>query len=331
MITPAIIALYIITFSVAGMVLLATHFAWKILCHWNINSGSELQLRLEQQTYLVSTLLSFALGAELLSLLLFVHMAENLSSQFVGAMCATGVLNISIFGFPTLLLKIILFFLAALWLTINHIDNKGCDYPLVRIKYSLLLSIAPLVVLELVVQTHYFLGLKPNVITSCCGSLFSADSQSIAATLASFSVKPAIMLFYIMAAILLISGLAFLRWLWLGILFAIISMAGFAMAIIAIIAFVSLYIYESPLHHCPFCLLKSGYGYIGYYLYLPLFAATVFGLNAGVLSIFRHISSLRIVIAAKARQFTVLALFGFGSFYIIASWLVLRSHLIIPG
>lgn len=63
----------------------------------------------ERRTYLISTLLGFALGAELLSLLLFVQTAESLSSQFIGAMCATGVLNINHFGFP-LLLKIAVFF-----------------------------------------------------------------------------------------------------------------------------------------------------------------------------------------------------------------------------
>ncbi|MEZ5601232.1 MAG: hypothetical protein R3F36_09750 [Candidatus Competibacteraceae bacterium] len=56
-------------------------------------------------------MLGFAMGAELLSLLLFAQTAESLSGQFVGAMCATGVLNVNRFGFPTLLLKIALFFL----------------------------------------------------------------------------------------------------------------------------------------------------------------------------------------------------------------------------
>lgn len=35
----------------------------RILRRWDINSGSELQLRLERRTYLISTLLGFSLGA----------------------------------------------------------------------------------------------------------------------------------------------------------------------------------------------------------------------------------------------------------------------------
>ena len=157
--TPAIVALHGIALSVTGTVLLASGFAGRILRYWDINSGSELQLRLERRTYLISTLLGFALGAELLSLLLFVQTTESLSSQFVGAMCATGVLNINAFGFPTLLLKMTVFFLAAIWLLLNRVDNQGRDYPLVRVKYGLLLVIAPLTVLELITQTGYFLGL----------------------------------------------------------------------------------------------------------------------------------------------------------------------------
>jgi hypothetical protein len=331
LITSSIVALQGITLSVAGTVLLASGFAWRILRHWDINNGSELQLRLERRTYLISTLLGFALGAELLSLLLFVHTAENLSSQFVGAMCATGVLNINAFGFPTLLLKITVFFLAAVWLLLNRVDNLGRDYPLVRAKYGLLLLIAPLTVIELALQTGYFLGLEPEIITSCCGSLFSSETQSVAAELAGLPPKPALTGFYMAAALILAVGLAFLRRLGWGPLFAAGSLLIFGVAIVSIVGFLSLYAYESPNHHCPFCLLKAGHDSVGYALYLPLFAATAFGLGAGIIAPFRRIASLQAVIPSEVRRLTILALVGFGLFYGVATWLVLRSHLILLG
>jgi hypothetical protein len=329
LITPAIVALQLVALSVIGAVLMASGFAWRILRRWDIHSGSELQLRLERQTYLISTLLGFALGAELLSLLLFVHTAESLSSQFVGAMCATGVLNVNAFGFPTLLLKIAVFFLAVLWLLLNRVDNRGYDYPLVRVKYGLLLVIAPLTVLEGAAQTTYFLGLTPEVITSCCGSLFGSDSQGVAAELAGLPPGPMRVLFYVAAGWILVTGLAFLRWLQLGTLFAASSLLGFGVGIAAIIAFLSLYVYENPNHHCPFCLLKAGYDYIGYALYLPLFAAAALGLGAGTIAPFRGVASLHAVIPGEARRLTGLALIGFGLFQGLASWLIWRSHLIL--
>ncbi len=331
LITPALVALHLIALCVSGALLLASGFAWTLLRHWDIASGSELQIRLERRTYLVSTLLGFVLGAELLSLLLFVHSAESLSSQFVGAMCATGVLNINAFGFPTLLLKIALFFLAALWLLLNRVDQQGHDYPLVRVKYALLLAIMPLALLELLLQSAYFLGLKPEVITSCCGSLFSAEGQGAAAELAGWPVRQALLAFYGMAGLLLGSGAALWRWPALGALFAAISGLTFVVAIAAIIAFLSLYVYENPNHHCPFCLLKAGYDYVGYALYLPLFAATAAGLGAGLLAPCRHIASLRRVMPGEMRWLTGVALAGFGAFYVLATALILRSNLILLG
>ena len=328
LVTPSIIALHLITIGVTGAVTLAGGFALRILRYWNIQSGSELQIRLERQTYLVSTLLGFALCAELVSLLLFVYTAENLSGQFVGAMCATGVLNVNGFGFPALILKIAIFFLAALWLLLNNVDQRGYDYPLVRLKYGLLLAIAPLTVAEAVVQTVYFLRLEPDVITSCCGSLFSGN-QGVAAELASLPVKLALVLFYGMGGALLLSGLAFRHRLVLGPLFAVGNLLGFGIALTAIIAFLSLYVYENPHHHCPFCLLKAGYDYVGYALYLPLFAATASGLGAGLLALFRHIPSLRPVVPGAVRQLTWVTLSGFGLFYALATWLILRSNLVL--
>jgi len=39
----------------------------------------------------------------------------------------------------------------------------------------------------------------------------------------------------------------------------------------AILSFISVYFYELPTHHCPFCILQKEYGYVGYPLYLTLF------------------------------------------------------------
>lgn len=329
--TPALLALQVIALCVTGMVLLAGGFAGQILRHWDLNSGSERQIRLERQTYLVSTLLGFALGAELLSLVLFVQTAENLSSQFVGAMCATGVLNVNRFGFPTLLLKIALFFLAALWLLLNRVDQQGYDYPLVRLKYGLLLAMAPLSLAEAAVQTAFLRGLNPDVITSCCGALFSPQATGAGADLAGWPPGAALAWLYATGGLTLIVGLILWRWQRAGWLFAAASFASFAVALAAIISSISLYVYESPHHHCPFCLLQAGHGYVGYLLYAPLFLATAAGLGAGILASLRRVPSLQTVLPGEIRRWAGLALAGFIGFYGLASWLIWRSHLILLG
>ena len=116
----------------------------QVIRHWDIGSGSERQLALERRTYLFSTLLAFVLVAQLAALLLFVFNADRLAVMFVGAMCAVGTLNVNAWGFPSLIMQIAVFFLAAMWLALNHVDTLARDYPLVRIKYGLLLVLLPL-------------------------------------------------------------------------------------------------------------------------------------------------------------------------------------------
>ena len=121
-------------------------------------SGSEPQLDLERRTYLISTLMAYALVFQLVSLFLFIYTADNLHTFFIGAMCAAGSLNVNRCGYPTFILKIINFLLAGLWLIVNYCDNRGYDYPLIREKYTLLLWITPLILAEAVMQGSYFWG-----------------------------------------------------------------------------------------------------------------------------------------------------------------------------
>jgi hypothetical protein len=75
-------------------------FAVRLLRHWNPASGSERQIALERQTYLVTTGVGLVLLIQCVALLLFVYNAERMSVLFTGAMCATGTLNVNAYGFP---------------------------------------------------------------------------------------------------------------------------------------------------------------------------------------------------------------------------------------
>ena len=328
---PAIIALLMAAGIAVLMLAAAAPFAVQVMRHWDIRSGSEQQLAFERRTYLFSTLLSFVFGIQLAALLLFVFNADRLSGMFVGAMCAVGTLNVNDFGFPALIAQIVIFFLAAMWLAINHADTRARDYPLVRIKYGLLLVLLPVLMLGFWLELQFFLGLKANVITSCCGSLFSGDAKTIASEASGMAPIPAMVLFYAGMLLVTLAGI----WHWKrggqasGYALAGLSAAAFVIAIIGVLSFISLYIYEHPHHHCPFCILKPEYDYQGYWMYLPLFLATAAGLGAGVMQPFAGIASLRQIIPPISARLAAWAVSGYILFTLFATYFVLASNLIL--
>ena len=180
-ISPAIIALTLGSVLIALITGYASGIGIQILWWWDIHSGSDRQLSLERKTYLISTVLSYVMAFELASLFLFVYTADHMHGLFIGAMCAAGTLNANDWGYPALVLKTVNFMVCGVWLIVNYLDNRGYDYPLIRFKYRLLLAITLLLMLEVLFQSGYFLELRPDVITSCCGAMFNASAQNLAA------------------------------------------------------------------------------------------------------------------------------------------------------
>ncbi|MDD5168715.1 MAG: hypothetical protein PHN75_07850 [Syntrophales bacterium] len=289
---PAIVALVLVSSLISGLILYSSFFGIRIINRWDMKSGSEEQLALERKTYLISTILANVLVFQLASLFLYIYTADSLHNMFVGAMCAAGVLNVDPYGYPTFLLKILNFILAGLWLIMNHADNQAYDYPLIKKKYAMLIIMTPLVLTEAAAQLFYFLEMKTDVITSCCGSLFSLERSNIVQEVVGLPVKTAMAVFYPSLVLTIALGLVYLIKGKLGALFSFMSGLFFLISCAALISFISLYFYELPTHHCPFCILQREYGYIGYLLYAALLTGAVSGLGVGILKPFTRIGSL---------------------------------------
>ncbi|MBT1070941.1 hypothetical protein [Pelotalea chapellei] len=328
---PNILALFISSLLISLMTIYAACYGVTILRRWDISSGSELQLVLERRTYLISTIVSYFLAFQLVSLFLFIQTADSICHLFVGAMCAVGTLTAHHFGYPTLLLKLVTFIMAGLWLILNRADNQGYDYPLIRAKYLLLLIMAPFILAETVLQNIYFLGLKPDIITSCCGSLFSQGSRGIASEILAMPSIPAKILFY---SSVLATFTAGARFFWNGkggYLFAGLSGIAFITSIISMISFIALYFYEMPSHHCPFCILQKEYGYIGYPLYGSLFLGAVTGLGTGVLQAYRKKESLKLIIPVMQRKLCAISVISFLFFTVIVTWRIFFNSFKLEG
>ena len=327
---PTVIDNLLAVYISSGMLLYAVYYGVQILKSWDIKSGHELQLVLERKTYLISTLLSYVFGLQLLSLFLFIFTADSLTPLFVGAMCAAGTLNVDPFGYPTLVLKIFSFILAGLWLVLNYADNQGYDYPLIKKKYLLLVIIAPVIILETILESAYFLDMEADVITSCCGSLFSSERVTgIGSEIASMPALPMMRVFYGAMLCTLACGILFYFKGLGGYVYAALSLLMFIISLVSIVSFISLYIYELPTHHCPFCIIMEEYNYLGYLLYILLFGAVVSGIGIAALIPFRHVESLQFMLSGFIRKLALASVILYAAFTALVTYEIVTSSLVI--
>ena len=319
---PGIIALLAVSSIILLVMLYASWLGLEILFKWDRNSSSESQLLLEKRTWLVATLTNYALGFQVFSAVLFIFTADDIHRLFVGAMCATGSLNANLIGWLVLLLKGLLLFLASFWVVINRLDQHTEDGPLVKAKSVALLLLTPLVGLDLYLQWSYFTGLRPEVITSCCGSLFSVDGEGVASDLAGLPVAQAMPLFF-SAIFLYLASLIGCLWFRTAILRHVLFVATVLMFFVSlgsIVSFLSLYIYQMPSHHCPFDMLQADYGYVGYPIYFGLFAATLYGMLPGICQPLHKYGSLHRQLAVVEKTWLKKALAGILVFLICSCW-----------
>ena len=321
----------------SSVVLLMTAFAVvhgiTIVRKWDFSSSSAEQISLERKTYLVSTIMNYVLGFQVVAALLFVSTVDDIHIQFVGAMCATGSLNANPVGWYALCTKIVLLFLSGVWIALNHMDGRAEDFPLVRPKYILLILLFPLLALDLSLLVRYFAGLSPDIITSCCGSLFSESGDRVASGLASLPVFPSmvafyggIFLFFLVSVLCLYSGSGLLRYamsaLSLGVLFVSIA---------AIVSFLSVYFYELPTHHCPFDILQAGYRFVGYPIYIGLFGGTFFGILPGCFHGLKGIATLKTTIDRSERAWVHLSMGFMLGFVLVSSYPVVTGEFTLFG
>lgn len=316
---PGVIALILGSGIILLLILFASASGIRIISRWDIKSSSEEQLILERKTYLVSTLVQYALLFEAVSAFLFIYTADDMHNILVGAMCATGSLNANPYGFPVLYIKVLSLFVSAAWIAVNYIDNKAQDYPLTRMKYKLLLFILPLVLSEYFLEILFFLGIDPNVITSCCGVLFSEGGPGTASSLAAIPVLPMQITFYSVFLLTATSGIGVIRSgsRLFPVFFSILSGIFFLVSVASIISFVSLYFYQLPSHHCPFDMLQKEYYYTGYPLYLSLFFGSFFGMMTGPIGIFRKIPSLADIVPTVQRKWALISICFITMFVVI--------------
>ncbi len=135
--------------------------------------------------------------------------------------------------------------------------------------------------------------------------------------------------FYGWTALTLVAGFLFFFKGKGGYLFAGLSGILFLIAATSIFSFISLYVYELPTHHCPFCVLQREYGYVGYPLYVALLGSTITGMGVGLLMPFRKIESLREILPRLQKRLTLVSMGFIFLLAMIVTYKVISSHLIL--
>jgi hypothetical protein len=269
----------------------ASIFAIGLLKNWANESSNELQIKLERQSYLVSSLVQFVLLFQIFSLLIFLQTVNfHIPRLIKGAMCATGALGVNSFGYPILYLKTGGIFIYAIFLIINYLDNLSPNYPLTPYKYWLIFPAFLFISTDLVNEVFYFAEIKPDIIATCCSVNFlEQNSQSIDNQVLTLNNRSLLLsLFYGLGGLMLLLQLIGL-WIkkypkWLIISELIFGIAFVVLAVFSLKYFFVKYIYGVPNHNCLFDIFFPKYYYLGYALFSAYYGL-IFSLLLGSLGI----------------------------------------------
>ncbi len=314
------IALLICAMATLFLVGLASATALKILIYWDPDSDSERQIDLEGRTWLAAALVESGLAVQLVSLFLLVLAATDFSEMIAGAMCATGSLLANEYGAKSLYIKIAGLFLYGFWIVVHRLDLCSEYSPLIRFKFIYLLILLPYLFFDSYFLFAYLYNLEPDIITSCCGVIFSDKAIQTNFLMINVSSEAVAGLFYLAAVVV-----AVMSWIFTGrvagasslpvvghLLYGMLVVVFFLISLVTLTICFSSYIYAMPYHNCPFDILHGEYGYIGFPIYFTLFSASFLGITSAGAAIFRHKPGLASPLA-KYQRFAMTK----------ASWLIL--------
>jgi len=270
---PEILTIYTLDIIFFIFACIAFILSIKIVLHWNPDSTSQTQYKLEKQSYLTATIIKYIFLVKIPLFIFFIFTLDKISNILNGAMCAAGVVNATKYGTYLLILKIINLYIFAYWIVLNKEDVKYEEQSFVKVKFTLFIVAFFLLVGEIILEFLMFSSINPQGVVDCCGVIYSSSAGSYMSAILHMKHYILLSLFYGTYFGMLLFYFTKNRYLFSfsNILFIIISL-------ISLIAFFGTYIYELPTHHCPFCFLQKDYDYIGYLLYILLFIGTFSGI-----------------------------------------------------
>ncbi len=266
------VIVYLFSEFVTLLIAISALFKGAVLIkNWNFNSFSQKQIKLENQSYLLSVQAVFLFLFKLILLIYFVYMIDSLSVIVPGAMCAAGVISANSYGMVLLFVKLITIFLLLFFTILNKLDIEAKYYPYMKLKTYILIFAALLVFLESYLDAAYIFNIDISRPVSCCSALFG-NLEGANPLPFNLNIKNLLILFYTLFIAYILSLLLENKTA------AFIVLTFFAaIAYYAVVYFFGTYVYELPTHKCPFCMMQKEYFYTGYLIWGLLIFGAYFG------------------------------------------------------
>ena len=283
-----------------------------LLKRWNFDAFTTEQFNLENRSYLVMTIIFFAMLLKVVLLPYFVYTIDNLSDLIPGAMCGAGVVTANEYGNPLLALKIIILFLSGLWLSMNSIDLKEKNYPYLKLKSWFFILLFFLLSAEFLLDILYFTHIETTNPVSCCSVIFGQTGGANGLPL-GLDIPKLLILFYLLFALVVLTTVSDL-----AVMSIISSLLFGVIAYYAVVYFFGTYIYELPTHLCPFCMLQDHYFYVGYLLWGLLLLGVFLSIDAAIMQSFfkQSVKSLKRVSLLLLSMFVLLCSAYVGVYYL---------------
>ena len=257
--------------------------AIQVLRRFDVMRVTEGQLLLERRVELAGTFVRVGAAAQVVALLLSALAADKLSRGIRGAMCAYGTFHSSPLGFRSLYASVIAALAAGTLAQLFSFDARTKTMDLVRPLAIGTLLVAPLAIVDLVMQTAFLLDLDLSVVASCCSVQLDPIASARAGTVAGPRIAASIAAAVAVGVCILLAVLVARRPTRPAV--ALASAAAFAalpLALAATVLEIAPYAFEVPQHHCPFCLLRADTWGLGYPLFGALLLAAVWSFGAGI-------------------------------------------------
>lgn len=248
---------------IALLLLFRVAFDSVLFLQWNSGASDEKQISLERKTYLLNSLLSFALLLNLAVAFWFLHLLNNhFPSLIKGAMCGDGVIRAGKFGEVVFYLKAAIFVLFSVIHHLNEADFRQAKMPFTPSKYIFVFPLLGLNLADFYFGFEFVSSLKPDVVTNCCSAAAFISENAKETPFQAFD-KKGYRIVFVFFSILMTAGFYFRH----SLIYASLTLGFIASGIFALKYHFAALIYENLSHNCLFDLFISENHYVGYVIF----------------------------------------------------------------